>query len=880
MTNPQRWERIQELFHQALELDDAAREEFLVRASGADTELADEVRALLVADHGPSVLDSGLGPVAGRVLHARGGIPEAAFGPYRLGTILGEGGMGVVYLATRADIGGRAAIKILRDAWLSPARRERFADEQRTLARLTHPGIARLYDAGVLPDGTPWFAMEHVEGENIVAWCRRHAAPVMARLRLFRAMCAAVQDAHRHAIIHRDLKPSNVLVTADGMVKLLDFGIAKQLEASGVSAERTRTGLRAMTPAYAAPEQLQGGQVGLHTDVYSLGVMLYELLTGRLPYQLDGRTTLEAARVVAEAEPVRPSAVARAVAAREGRGLASDRVAWADLDVLCLTAMHRDPERRYRSAEALMRDVDHFLAGEPLDARPDSVGYRLSKFVGRHRGVVIAATAASVALIALTLAYTNGLARARDAAVQEAARTQRIQQFMLDLFRGGDDDAAEPAESLRVVALVDRGADAARTLDGEPAVQAELYQTLGGLYQQLGNLPRADSLLVLALERRRALAKGDDPDVARSLIALGLLRADQARLAEAESLVRAGQRLTEQLAPPHDPGRVRAASALGRVLQDKADFEGAIAVLQDAVLLDSATGDPVSHAATLSALASTHFYAGHYDTADSLNVRVLAMRRQLYGDRHPMIAEDLINLGATQQERGRYAEAERYYRDALAITEQWSGPGSPRTAAQLTMVARSLIYQDRATEATPLLERALAIRERVFGPDHPQVASTLNDLGTIALQQDRLDEAEAAYRRMIAIYRRAFGGTHWLIGTAQSNLASVRMARKDLSGAEALYRQALAQFSASQGPRHTNTGIAHVKLGRALLRQGRFRDAMAETRAGYDILTPQMEPNTSFLRAARLDLAEAHDAIGEPAEAARFRAEQARVENP
>jgi serine/threonine-protein kinase len=880
MMNPQRWERVQELFHRALELDEAVREEFLSRASGADTDLAGEVRALLVADHSPSVLDGGLGPVADRALDTRGGIPEDAFGPYRLGSLLGEGGMGVVYLATRADVGGRAAIKVLRDAWLSPARRERFADEQRTLARLTHPGIARLYDAGVLPDGTPWFAMEHVEGESIVAWCRRHSVSVTERLRLFRAVCAAVQDAHRLAIIHRDLKPSNVLVTADGMVKLLDFGIAKQLEASGVSAERTRTGLRAMTPAYASPEQLQGGQVGLHTDVYSLGVMLYELLTGRLPYQLDGRTTLEAARVVAQAEPVRPSAVARAVAAREGRGLASDRVAWADLDVLCLTAMHRDPERRYRSAEALMRDVDHFLAGEPLDARPDSVRYRLSKFVGRHRGVVIAATAASVALIALTVAYTSGLTRARDAAVQEAARTQRIQQFMLGLFRGGNDDAAEPAESLRVVALVDRGTDAARALDGEPAVQAELYQTLGGLYQQLGNLPRADSLLVLALERRRALATGEDADVARSLIALGLLRADQARLAEAESLVRAGQRLTQQLAPPRDPGRVRAAMALGRVLQDKADFDGAIAMLQDAVQLDSVTGDPASHAATLSALASAHFYAGHYDEADSLNFLVLAMRRQLYGDRHPMIAEDLINLGATQQERGRYAEAERYYRDALEITERWSGPHSPRTAAQLTMVARSLIYQDRATEAAPLLQRALAIRERVFGPDHPQVASTLNDLGTIALQQGRLDDAEADYRRMIAIYQRVFGGAHWLIGTAQSNLASVRMARKDLPGAEALYRQALAEFSASQGPRHTNTGIAHVKLGRALLRQGRFRDAIAETRAGYDILTPQMEPNTSFLRAARLDLAEAHDALGEPAEAARFRSEQARLEAP
>ncbi len=876
----ERWERVQALFHAAADLPRAERRAFLEREAGEDADLAREAHELLAADAAASPLDAGLGGIAGELLGARPeGVPADAFGPYRLDSLLGEGGMGVVYLATRADLGGRAAIKILRDAWLSPERRERFAGEQRTLAQLTHPGIARLYDAGTLPDGTPWFAMEHVEGEPITAWCRRRQATVVERLRLFRSVCEAVQDAHRHAIIHRDLKPSNVLVTADGGVKLLDFGIAKHLEESGTPADRTRTGLRLMTPAYAAPEQILGDPVGLHTDVYSLGVMLYELLTDRLPFDLDQRTPVDAVRVALEHDPVRPSAVARAVASRAGARPAGGaaRLAWADLDVLCLTAMHRDADRRYPSVEALTRDVDHCLAGQPLEARPDSLGYRTGKFIGRHRGVVLAAAAALAAVVALTAVYTVRLARARDLALAQAARTERIQQFTLSLFRGGD-DAAAPAESLRVVTLVDRGVEEARRLDGEPAVQAELYHTLGGLYQQLGNLPMADSMLGLALARRRALAGGDDLEVARSLVALGLLRADQARLPEAESLVRAGQAITERWSPPGSPLRARAAAALGRVLQDQGNYDAAISVLEAAARLDSTGSEPAEYAATLSALASAHFYAGHHATADSLNLQVLGMSRRLHGDRHPSVAEDLVNLGATQFERGNYAEAERYYREALAITEGWSGPDHPRTAAQLTMLARSLNYQDRSAEAVPLLERALAIRERVYGASHPQVASTLNDLGTVALQQGRPAEAAVHYRRMIGIYRATHGGRHWLIGTAQSNLASALAAQSDLRGAEALYREALAEFEGSQGPTHINTGIAHIKLGRALLRQGRFAEAAEESRRGYDILLPQTNPSISFLRAARTDLATAYDSLGRADEATKFREEQARVE--
>jgi serine/threonine-protein kinase len=268
----------------------------------------------------------------------------------------------------RDDLGTHAAVKVLRDAWVSPSRRERFATEQRTLAQLNHPAIAHLHDAGTLEDGTPWIVMEHVEGAPLTEACRARGLGLRERLQLFRTVCEAVSHAHQHLVVHRDVKPSNILVRADGTVKLLDFGIAKQLEQLNDSA-RTQTGLRLMTPAYAAPEQVRGTAVGVYTDVYSLGVVLYELLSGRLPYDLSTKTPGEAEHTILDVEPDRVS-----VAARNGSSpVAATRAQWNDLDVLCATAMHKDPARRYASVDGLIRDIDHFTAGEPLDAQPDSV---------------------------------------------------------------------------------------------------------------------------------------------------------------------------------------------------------------------------------------------------------------------------------------------------------------------------------------------------------------------------------------------------------------------------------------------------------------------------------------------------------------------------
>ena len=394
---PERWQRVQELFHHAADLPRSEQLSFLSQACGDDSEIRSTVLAMIEQDSKSfGLLDRDVSDLAADLIQADTAQPRE-FGPYRIKSVLGEGGMGVVYLAERRDLGNLVAIKILRDAWLSPSRRKRFETERRTLAQLNHPSIAALYDAATLPDGTPWFAMEYVRGLALNKYCEIHKCSIEDRLKLVRSVCEAVQYAHQRGVIHRDLKPSNILVKEDGSLRLLDFGIAKQLDTEGRPADLTRTALRPMTPAYAAPEQLRGGAAGVESDVYSLGVILYELLTGRLPFDVSEKTPPEAAAVVTTQEPMKPSLVARRGGTRTG--------SWIDLDVLCPKAMQKDPAERYRSAQALIDDLDHYLRHEPLNARPDSPFYTLTKFLRRNWRSV-AAGAALLASIGIIIALT------------------------------------------------------------------------------------------------------------------------------------------------------------------------------------------------------------------------------------------------------------------------------------------------------------------------------------------------------------------------------------------------------------------------------------------------------------------------------------------
>jgi eukaryotic-like serine/threonine-protein kinase len=871
-----RWERMQYVFHGASNLEEPARRAFVENECGLDALLKSDVLSMLEEDaREHPLLDRDVAHVAQHLLaHDRSApLPLDEFGRYRVKHVLGEGGMGVVYLAERDDLGSLAAIKILRDAWLSPARRERFANEQRTLAQLNHPSIARLYDADALPDGTPWFVMEYVEGVPLTEYCTAHACTISERLTLFRTVCEAVQHAHRHLIIHRDLKPSNILVSGDGAVKLLDFGIAKQLDTLDAPANPTLTGLRLMTPAYAAPEQMRGGFAGVLSDVYSLGVVLYELLTGRLPFDLAHRSPAEAEAMIIDHEPVKPSAVARRIAAvssAETRIPSVSKTAWADLDVLCLRAIHKDPQRRYRSVEALARDIDHYLAGEPLEARPDSAGYRLGKFARRNSRALSAALATLMIVVALTVFYTVRLASARNAALAEAARTMRIQRFMMNLFQGGDADAG-PADSLRVVTLIDRGMQEAKSLDADPTMQSELFVTLGSIYQKLGNFGRADSLLQFALDERKRLLGPEHPDVAASLVALGSLRDSEARYAEAERLIREGLAMSRKRLSPQDPIVLTATTALGQLLEDRGAYDQAIAVLEDAVRLQSPGGETRDLAGSMTELANSHFYAGHYEISDSLNRRVLAMDRRLYGERHPHVADDLINLGAVQLELGHSAEAERYDREALDITAQWYGPSHQETASAMTILSRALVSEKRYADAAGMLEQAVVIQEHVYGPVHPRVASTLNELGRVAVSLGQLDKAEAYFQRELAIYGSVYEDKHYLIGVALSNLSGVALERKDYQKAEALLRDALARYAKTLPAGHQLAGIGRVRLGHVLLREKRFAEAESESRTGYESLTKKGNSATSWIQTAREDLATEHDSLQHSVLAARSR---------
>jgi serine/threonine-protein kinase len=595
--------------------------------------------------------------------------------------------------------------------------------------------------------------------------------------------------------------------------------------------------------------------------VYALGLILYELLARRPPFDLSTCTPGEAERIIVEQAPQKPSAF-----------VPGNHRRWADLDMLCLTALHKDPERRYRSVEALIRDIDHYLKSEPLAARPDTVRYRLSKFVGRHRRAVSAAVVAFTAAVALVVFFTVRLASARNAAETAATRAQRVQQFMLNLFEGGDKEAG-PAGGLRVVTLLDRGVQEARMLNREPAVQADLYETLGRIYRTLGDFDRADSLLRTALDQRKSLFGSDDREVSNTSVALGLLRIDQAKLDEAEQWARDALQQARGIRPIDNQAVGKATFVLGKVLEARGAYNKAVPVLEDAVQLQSTSPNPsLELAATLTELANSHFYAGHYDASDAVNRRALSIERQILGERHPKVADSLVNLGATQKERGNYGDAERFYRQALEMTEGWYGPDHPETAGMLFMLGTVLGAENQYEEAAGVLERALAIRRRVYGEVHPRVANVLNDLGLLALKRGRLDEADARLHRVLDIYKSVYGEHHYLVALALSNLASVYLARAEYADAEHLYRESVARYTEAVSSDHIYTGTARIKLGHALVVQKRYAEAEPEMLAGYQIVARQASPTFMWLQTARQDLVTIYDALHQPERAATFRA--------
>ncbi len=787
--DPARLLAVDRAFDDVLDLDVAAREARLQALAAVDARLAADVRELLhQAEHPdarlePAQLGRHAWQAADEALRSASATPLDTIEGYRLLSRIGRGGMATVWLAERTDrpFVQRVALKVV-EATGDPDAAQRFARERDILATLDHPSIARLLDAGVAQGDRAWIAMEFIRGEPIDVSCDRRRLPVAARVALVEQAARAVAHAHAHLVVHRDLKPSNLLVTSDGRVKLLDFGIARLLDEGTQGAAgsgSTPTLAVALTPEYASPEQLRGGPVTTASDVYQLGVLLYELLTGHRPHGATRGSLAEVVRRVCDDDPVAPSTAAIAsasdhatrlqIAARRRtspRALAD--ALRGDLDHIVLRALNREPSRRYASADALADDLERYRLGLPVNARRGTALYRARKFAGRHRTGVAAAAVAVTVLAGYAVLSTIQAQRL----AQQVERTERVKAFLASLFVVSNPGVSR-GEQLTARELLDRGSQRIDAeLRDDPDSRAELLSTLGSVYATLGLFDRAAPLLRTALDLMDAAAGP------------------------------AGQRVETGL-------------MLGRALHYAGRFDEGERHLRDAVQLARTALDSRSELATEAArdLGSLLQTRGALDEAEQLLEEVVAIRASFASTVGDSLATPLRNLADVLVDRGDLDRAEALYRRSSDEARRRLGPDDPILAMSEDSLGRLLVRRGRHDDAERVLVANLARRKALYRETHPAVAMSLHHLGELRVAQGRMDEAEPLLRDALAMYISLIGAHHFVVSSVEVALARVALARGLVHEARRLTSQAVERI--------TSAGLAtHPALADALLAHG------------------------------------------------------------
>ena len=786
---PERLRHLLSTFEALLDLDPPARDRRLAELEREDPEAAADLQAMLRAD----------GPGEELELELRLGEPRDSdddadpiaagteIGCYRVVRRLGRGGMGEVYLASRTHQGFErpVALKLLRRELVGPHSVERFHRECRIQARLDHPAIVPLIDVGVAPDGRPFLVLQYVEGLPVTAYADRHRLTIVERLRLVVACCRAVESAHSRLVVHRDLKPSNILVGEGGEVRLLDFGIAKVL-GEDEEHELTRQAPAPMTPERAAPEQLRGEPSSTATDVWGLGVLLYQLATGRLPFEVRRRTPREIEREIRERGPTRPSR-ALPQGADEAARAAREALAWArsttgrrlardlggDLEVVVARALAAEPERRYPSAAAFGDDVERLLAGRPVAARADSIGYRARRFAGRHRVGVTAAAVAVAGLAALTVAtavQSVRVASERDRATALEKQSTAVANLLTELFGATSPNRGAGVGNVSIDQLLDQGAAKAEAMTDSPGVRQRMFATLGRIRLERSELPQGRALL----ERARAVADEAsvaalDPDrLALELDYTGAL----ARMDDGD----AARALLEPLAARLDGAGERYRAELAEALA------------QLALVVPAEEGPPLAE-------------------------RSLAIRRRLDPVRPVDLAASLDALGNLAFRRGDHALARQRWQESLPILEREVGEEDLRTLSTLNNLA---VVTVDAAEQLALLRRLLVVQQRLLGPDAGPVANTWNNIGVALVVLGDYPEAERALRESHRLRGAVLGLDHRETVRTLRNVARVVELRGRYVEALALFDEVLARLPATGVPPATWPGFRRPARGRPL----------------------------------------------------------------
>ncbi len=917
-----RWAELEKLFDDLIELSATAREKRLHDLAEHDPELQIALlKMLAAAGKDNSFLDQGdmglSGDALDQLLNELGNsgdksstlassntITQASegsrIGAYRLVKHLGTGGMAEVWLAERDDgvLQQKVAIKLLHPLMGANAA-QRFRSERHILSALRHDGIAKILDAGTAPDLPPYLVLEYVDGVAITDYCQQHDLGLNKRLEIFREVCDAVGYAHRRLIVHRDLKPSNIMVTQAGRVKLVDFGIAKLLDPKAIAtgeAPLTKTGLFLMTPDYAAPEQVRGETITTATDVYGLGVLLFEILTGVRPFDLQGKSASEVERIVCETTPDKPSTgLANGEMKRKSYGDWSKRLR-GDLDTIVLKSIRKEPDERYATVQDLADDVGRYLNGRPVTARPATFGYRARKFVQRNRVGV----AATVLVASAVIAGVVATAWQANAARQESARAQAVSDFLFDLFEGADPET-NPGEPLTVLNLLDEGADKVSTLQAGPHAQTDMLRILGTLYSKLGEVEKGEAFLRQATDVADTRLHAQSSAAQEANISLAIHLASVGDPVEAENILQrllsdgAGEHLTTALTwtgvaqmkrgdyeqaeehlrmaidvPTQNAQALQREAArmeLGNLLMHQERWEEAESTLRQVFASrKSALGhDHVDVAIVLWNLAELMLKTARFPEAETLHREILDIRKTIYPNGHPNIARSLGTLGAAIQRQGRFEEAGQFYQQAVDAWDPRFGRANPSLGEIYANLAALRYRLGDLEGAVDYQSNALNIWNEIWGEqDDNMVAAGLNNLGVMYRELGVYGEANIYISDALSMRRRLHGDSHATVGMSLANLGRLRLLEGRLEQAEQYSLEGLAICEKQLPEGHPALLASQMAAGAALTERDKPGDAISLLQVVADGYAGMLPPTDARLSETHLWMGIAKAKLGHP----------------